>query len=141
MSFTLNKKGSLKSFGSVNLFNDYKTIAENFCKEYYTLYDDNVEKMQKLYHPEAKFVYFDHEINTYNSWLNALKHNGFYKFSHGDMVVNVVPLNDTNLNILVIGKILINNGWTEHKFCENIMLQKDGDNCFYICTTMFRIVD
>jgi hypothetical protein len=138
MSFTLIKNGNSTN-SNVNVMFEYKKIAQEFCLEYYTLYDDNVDKLKKMYHTEAKFIYLDHEINGFDNWIVALRQNGYYKFTHYNMNINVIPLCNDNLSITITGKMSINNN-QEQRFTENIMLQKDGNN-FYICTTMFRTIE
>lgn len=137
MSFNLTR-----NYTETTVMSDYKKIAEAFCLEYYALYDDNVEKLKKLYHSDAKFVYFDHEFTGFEEWLTALKHNHFYKFTHMNMNVNVIPICDTNLLITITGKFRLNNYLGDHKFTENILLQRDNNsNNFYICTTMFKVIE
>lgn len=120
---------------------DYKRIAEEFCLEYYTLYDNNIESLQKLYHPEAKFVYLDHEFISFHNWSNALRCNNYYKFTHNDMSINVIAVNNLNLLITITGTMIVNNSCLEQKFTENILLQKDVGNNFYICTTIFKFLE
>jgi hypothetical protein len=139
MSFTLNKTGFLNNNG-INVMLDYKHIAQEFCIEYYTLYDENVEKLKKMYHCDSKFIYMDHEFSGFDNWMSALKQNGYWKFNHKNMSVNVIPICDTNISINITGRVSINN-MNEERFTENIMLQKDGYNNFYICTTMFKTLD
>ncbi len=139
MSFTLTKQNTFPYLG-VNVMMDYSKIAQEFCMEYYALYDENVEKLRKMYHANSKFVYLDHEIDGFETWLNALKHNGFYKFAHYNMNVNVIPLSDKNISINITGRMSINHR-NEQRFTENIILQKDDSNSFSICTTMFQTID
>lgn len=134
MSFYLTRTNT-----NTNVMTDYKKIAEAFCLEYYTAYDDNIEKLRKFYHADAKFLYFDHEFNGFNEWYNVIKHNNFYRFVHLNMDVNVIPICDSNLLITITGGIQINNSG-EIKFVENILLQKDNNNNFCICTTMFKLL-
>jgi hypothetical protein len=128
------------SIATTTVMTDYKRIAEEFCLEYYKLYDDNVEKLKKMYHPDSKFVYFDHEFAGFDEWFKTIKYNNFIKFTHMNMSVNVIPVSELNLLMTIIGTIYINN--TERKFTENIMLQKDNyGNNFLICTTMFKLIE
>lgn len=141
MSFSLTKNGYVGNGGRhINIFNDYTQIAQAFCLEYYTLYDDSIEKLRKMYHSEAKFVYLDNEFDSFNAWLKAINDNHFWKFTHYNMSVNVIPICDSNLSITITGKMSINNNF-DQRFTENIILQKDNNNNFYICTTMFKIIE
>ncbi len=139
MSFVLTKQNTLLRNGA-NVMLDYAKIAQEFCMEYYALYDENVEKLRKMYHPNSKFIYLDHEIDGFQNWLTALKQNGFTKFTHYNMNVNVIPLCDTNITINITGRFSINH-CNEQRFTENIILQKDDYNSFFICTTMFKTID
>ena len=136
MSFNLVKTQPI-----VNPLADYKNIAQQFCLEYYTLYDDNVEKLRKMYYSESLFLYLDNEITGFNNWYNALKQNNYNKFNHQNMNVSAIPINDTNLQITVYGTLILNNNMIENKFIENILLQRDNNNTFYICTTLFKFID
>ena len=136
MSFNLVKTQPI-----VNPLADYKNIAQQFCLEYYTLYDDNVEKLRKMYYSESLFLYLDNEITGFNNWYNALKQNNYNKFNHHNMNVSAIPINDTNLQITIYGTLTLNNNMTENKFIENILLQRDNNNTFYICTTLFKFID
>jgi hypothetical protein len=141
MSFSLTKNGYIgNNSRHINVFTDYTQIAQAFCLEYYTLYDDNIEKLKKMYHSDAKFVYLDNEFDSFNTWLKAINDNHFWKFTHYNMNVNVIPICDSNLSITITGKMSVNNG-NEQRFTENIILQKDNNNNFYICTTMFKIIE
>lgn len=135
MSFTLTK--TTKNF---TIQYDYKQIAQDFVMEYYTAYDNGVDKLQYFYHSNATFLYLDHEFNSYANWVNALKHNNFNRFNHGDMNVSVMPINDTNMLITVVGDVSVNNNINSHKFMENILLQKEGSNNFCVCMTMFKFL-
>lgn len=136
MSFNL-----IKTQKNVNLHADYKNIAQQFCLEYYTLYDDNVEKLGKMYYSESLFLYLDTEITGFNNWINALKHNNYNNFTHHNMNVSTIPINDTNLQVTICGTLTLNNNIIENKFIESILLQRDNNNAFYICTTLFKFID
>jgi hypothetical protein len=139
MSFNLTRNHTCTN---TNVMSDYKTVAEAFCLEYYTLYDDNVAKLKNMYHSDAKFIYLDHEFTGFDNWFNTLKSNNFNRFLHMDMNVNVIPVNDLNILITIVGGVRLNNNIKEHKFTENILLQKENNcNNFYICTTMFKIIE
>lgn len=135
MSFTLvrcNNKG--------NVMADYRTIAHDFCLEYYTKYDENVESLRKMYYSNSLFLYLEHEIMGFDSWISALRFNNYNNFTHNDMSVSVMPVSDTNLLVTVCGNMVLNNHINENKFIENILLQK-SNNSFFICATMFKFLD
>jgi hypothetical protein len=136
MSFNLIKTQKI-----ANPQADYKHIAQQFCLEYYTLYDENVENLGKMYYSESLFLYLDNEITGFNNWINALKQNNYNKFTHHNMNVSAIPINDTNLQVTIYGTLTLNNNMIENKFVENILLQRDNNNTFYICTTLFKFID
>lgn len=135
MSFQLTK--TTKNF---TVYQDYKQIAQDFAMEYYTAYDNGIDKLQHFYNNDAKFLYLDHEIVGYTNWANALRHNNFNKFNHGDMNVNVLPINDTNLLITIVGSVNINNSIFDNKFMENIVLERGYNNNFSVSNTIFKFV-
>lgn len=137
MSFVLTK---VNSYGG-NSLTDYKKIAQDFCLEYYTLYDDDCTKLRKMYHSEALFLYLDNEITGFSNWLQILRNNSYYKFIHHNMHVGSMPINESNILMTITGTITLNNNSKENTFTETILLEKDKNNNFCICATIFKVTN
>ena len=137
MSFTL--------FRSNNQLTDirynYKQLAEEVCKCYYTAYDNNFLELANVYYNDSQFTYQDHEFSGFNTLVQVLRGNNINKFTHHNMNVSSQPIGPNNLLITVIGSISFNDSIFMNKFIETIYMQKDDANILRICSTIFKIID
>jgi hypothetical protein len=46
----------------------YKQIAEEFCKHYYNLYDNDFKRLASTYHPDAQITIKDIEIHGFDNY-------------------------------------------------------------------------
>lgn len=120
---------------------NYKQIADEFCKQYYTKIDTNFESLNIYYYPDSQFTYQDEEIISYVNLLNKLKNNGIYKFTHYDMKVNTQPLGPKHLLIVVHGNLSLNDSIYQNKFMETFLLQREDNNHFLIYSQIFKLIE
>lgn len=121
---------------------NYKQIADEFCKYYYSKYDTNFDSLTSLYYPDSQFTYQDEEVSGFINLLNKIKSNGVYKFTHHNMKVNTQPIGSKHILINVYGTLSLNDSIYQNKFNETILLQRSEDNNnFSICSTIFRLLD
>lgn len=138
MSFTLVRTVH-PNLADVRL--NYKQIADEFCKYYYTLYDANMALLSTLYYPESQFTYQDSEFNGFDNLLNGLRMNGIYKFTHHSLNITTQPFGPANIIINIIGILSINDSIYQNKFIETIVLQRDDFNMLRIFSTIFKIIE
>ncbi len=120
---------------------NYKRITEEFCRQYYSLYDNNFPGLSQMYKPESCFTYLDEEIQGFSNFVEKLRQFNIYKFTHQSVNVNSQPVGDRTVLIVVTGKLCVNNSTYEQKFTETIMLQRDDQNRFFIYHTIFKLVE
>jgi len=138
MSFNLFR---VSHSNSIDIRINYKQLADEFCKYYYSLYDTNFILLNNFYNQASQFTFQDEEILGFNNLLEKLRSNGYYKFTHNNMKINSQPIGQNNLLINILGNISINDSIFQNKFIETIILQKDNLNKFEIFSTIFKIID
>lgn len=136
MSFNL-----IRTTNCIDIRTNYKQLADEFCKYYYSLYDTNFYQLSNLYYQDAQFTYLDEEILGFNNFFEKLKINGNYKFTHHQMNINAQPIGQNNLLISIVGTISINDSIYQNKFIETILIQKDDFNRILICSTIFKFIN
>ena len=119
----------------------YKQIAEEFCKYYYNLYDNDFKRLASSFHPEAQFTVKDVEICGFDNYYKFLEQHGLDKYTHHDIVVSCQPVGDSHLILTVNGTITISNSIFVNKFIETLFLQRNEFNRFYILSCMLKIFE
>lgn len=112
----------------MNIFNDdmdtiYKNIADEFCKNYYLLSENNLETAQPLFEPECSFDINGTKITGYNNLLNFYNYNNVYSISYD--ITNISSHNiNSDIIINVVGRLKINNNNYDIKnFSETFYLR------------------
>lgn len=139
MSFTLFRSNNNSQLTDIR--HNYKQLAEELCKYYYTAYDNNFLELANVYYNDSQFTYQDHEFSGFNTFVQILRGNNINKFTHHNMNVAAQPIGPNNLLITVYGSISFNDSIFMSKFIETIYLQKDDANILRICSTIFKIID
>lgn len=138
MSFNLFRANNTQT---IDMRHNYKQIAEELCKHYYTAYDNNFQDLINVYYTDSQFTYQDQEITGFNTLLQKLRESGITSFTHYDMNVSAQPIGPSNILITVIGSISFNNSIFLNKFIETLYIQRDDSNVLRICSTIFKIID
>lgn len=125
----------------IDIKQTYKYLADEFAKQYYTLYDNNFLQLANLYLPDSYFTYLDEEITGFNNLVQRLRQYGITKFTHSQLHLNVQPIGERSLMISVTGLISVNNGVASQRFSETVLLQKDDYNHFFIYRTIFKLLN
>ena len=143
MHFTWLDTKDIKEFKSVliDVQENYRKIAEEFCKYYYTNYDSNFMELKDIYSDNSCFTYLDEEIIGFNSLVSKLGIMNIHKFDHKSINVNAQPVGKTSLLILTTGTISVNNSIHVNKFSESILLQRNNDNKFVVYNTIFKLTE
>lgn len=119
----------------------YKQIAEEFCKYYYNLYDNDFKRLASSFHPDAQITINDKEIYGFDNYYKFLEQSCMTKFTHHDMVISCQPLGDSSLILTVNGTITISNSIFINKFIETLVLQRNEFNRFYIFSCILKLLD
>lgn len=120
---------------------NYKHIADEFCKYYYTVYDTNFPALSQLYYFDSQFTYQEQEFNGFNIWINGLVNSGVHKFTHHSLNITAQPLSPSDLIITILGTLSVNDSIYQNKFIEILILRRDENNTIHICSTIFRLVE
>ena len=122
--------------------NNYKQLALNFCKEYYNKLDKNIKQTSKFYKPHSKFTFLEDEITGFNVYMNKIKNNyNITSFNHNIKSVDSQPISNNAFLINVIGVIKVNKQMIYHHFTETFVLQQDFSGNFFVCNTIFRLIN
>lgn len=138
MSFNL-----IRTNGSqlIDVRNNYKQIADDFLPKYYTVYDNNFNELSTLYYPDSQFTYQDNELIGFNALSQKLYESGVYKFTHHNMTISTQPIGPSNMIITIIGLISLNDSIFTNKFVETLYIQRNDQNKFGICSTIFKMLE
>ena len=120
---------------------NYKKITEEFCKTYYTKYDNNFSELCGMYKPESLFTYLDEEITGFQQFLTRLNQYNIHKFKHHKIHVNAQPIGQRSVMLVVTGTISVNDSIYVQKFTETLFLQRDDNNKFFIYHSIFKLTD
>lgn len=107
---------------------DYKEVAAQFCKYYYSVYGINYEAMKSLYKNNALITYNGIEIMGADNFLPKLK-NEINQFTTRHTLLKYLaqPLNNSYLITGIVEKY--NNGVTS-TYTETFILEKIGSKMF-----------
>ena len=125
----------------IDIRHNYKELAEELCRYYYTIYDNNFQELANIYYADSQFTYQDQEITGFNTLLQKLRETTVSKFTHYDMNVSAQPIGSSNLIITVIGSIALNDSIFMNKFIETLYIQRDDANVLRVCSTIFKILN
>jgi hypothetical protein len=132
---------SFSSTPAINIQANYKDIAKQFSKKYYENYDSDYNKLEAMYLPTAMFTYLEEEFLGFANFKKKLQQLNIKSFQHSLNTIDVQPINQDKLYIMMTGTMSVNGDFSRIKFSEFICLSKgSNDNNFYISNTMFRIV-
>lgn len=138
MSFNLTRLPTPKL---IDIRSNYQEITEEFCKYYYSIYDTNFIALSTLYYLESQFTFQNEEFIGFYNLVNKIKSHGLEKFTHSNLNVNVQPIGQKNLEIIIYGHISLNDSIFSNKFIENVILQRDDNNRIFVISTIFKIIE
>ena len=118
----------------------YMQVANEFCVQYYTLYDRDVDMLRGLCGHDVMISYMGKEFVGAGDWMVFMKREGFNWFVHNSMDVNVMPVSEGSLIVVVVGVVKISGMVLEHKFVETILLKRDM-GVFYVGGIVFKLID
>ena len=118
----------------------YKQIANDFCRQYYNVYDENFNNLIDLYCTDSQFTYLDQEFIGFSDFLQKIRNLGIHKFFHNNLNITAQPIGDNYLLICIIGQVTINST-LQNKFMETIYVQVTNDNKLKVGSTIFKLLD
>lgn len=124
----------------IDVQNSFRQIAEEFCKYYYTVYDNNFLELANLCLPNTLFTYMDEELIGFNRLVEKINKHYIYKFHHKQININFQPVGNNGIIILSTGTISLNDSIIENRFTESILLEMDDKNRFFIINNLFKII-
>jgi len=138
MSFTLVRKVDPDL---VDARFNYKQIGEELLTAYYNSYDSNITGMSHIFHSNAQFTFRGYEFFGFNNWLELLKRNNIYKFTHHIMHSIIQPLSKSELLVITNGTLSVNNTLSFDKFTETLIIKRDTQNKFCITNVVFCLIE
>lgn len=118
---------------------DFRLIAEEFSKYYYTTYDNNFLELSNLCIPNTLFTYLDTELIGFNKLLEKIRYENIFRFNHKEIHINFQPVGNSGILISSHGTISLNDSIFENKFTETILINRDDNNRFYIVNSIFKL--
>ena len=138
MNFRLENN---QQISNTSLLGNYHEITKEFCKEYYSNFNLDHGLLSKYYKDNSLITFMDHEFTGFNQLNNFLNSQGVYNFKHYKFHVNPQPVNNDGIVIVVNGFLTLGNSPCLQRFNEVLMLKRDNHNNFYICQSIFNIVE
>lgn len=120
---------------------NYKVIAEDLCKNYYNLYDNNFGQLSSLYTLETIFSFLDEELVGFTNFSERIRQYNIYKFTHHTVNVNSQPVGSYALLLTVTGKVSVNNSIYQQNYVETLLLQMDEYGRMFITNNTFKLFE
>ncbi len=121
---------------------NYKVIAEEFLKYYYTLYDNNYATLGALFTNTACITFVDEEFTKFGDLLKKINDDfKIYKFTHKNITYNSQQIGDKLIVINTAGYLSVNNSADGGRFTETIVIVRDDNNVnkYYINNAIFKV--
>jgi len=138
MSFNLFRKSQPVQ---LDIRQNYKKLAEDFCRQYYSHYDNNFLELSHVYYPDSQFTYQGQEFTGFNTLLKKLFENGIGKFTHYSMNITSQPIGPSHMLININGLVSLNDSIFTNKFIETLFVKRDDMNNLHVCSTIFKVVE
>ena len=138
MSFSLVRQGQ-SNFEDIGLV--YQKLVYDFCTQYYTAFDSNMQNLSTVYYPNSQFTYQDSDVVGFTNFSNLLILKGVSKLTHYNMHISSQPLRPNGVLISVVGLVSINDSINLNKFSETFVLIRDDSNVFRVFSTILKIFD
>lgn len=134
-------KNNIDMFG-LNIQTDYKKVAVNLCREYYTEYDRNFSNLKRFFRQDTKFTFMEEEMIGFNLLENKVKYNyNISSFLHNINSIDVQPVGTRTLLINITGIVRVNDQSSSSKFTETLLLQHNAnEKMWYIYNLIFRLI-
>lgn len=119
--------------------NNYKGVAEEFCKYYYHNYDNTFQNLASIFLADSKFTFIGTEIIGFNNLYNHMVSLGISNINHTVLEITSQPLGQKTILISVIGTISVNKNIPQ-KFIDIFILQlNDSTNTYFIHNNIFLV--
>ncbi len=125
----------------VDVRNCYQELGEEFCKHYYSLYDNNTRGLYDIFTDKPCITFADEKFGSINDLLNRFQNNRIWGFTHHEIKGNSQPIGNDGLLININGIVSINNEFFKYKFNETLTLCRGDNGNFYINNLVFRFLD
>ena len=132
---------TIQSMSLIDVKDNYRYITEEFCKQYYNLYNSDFLQLANMFHKDCYITFLGEEMVGFNHYAEKLRQLNIYKFVHKTMQVSSQPVGQRTLLINVAGRIAVNYSIEDYRYSESILLQKDSNNKFYIHNIIFKLIE
>ncbi len=117
----------------------YKTIAREFVKCYYSIYDNNFMDLANLFITTPSITFGEFEFNNFYDWVKKIiQKYDVNKFHHTNITYEAQPIGE-NILINISGNLKLNNGQDQGKYNETILLVKTSTSTYSIANVIFRV--
>ena len=126
---------------NLNFKTNFKKIAEEFCKQYYTTYDTNIHSLSNFFANDVLISFLHDDYIGFSSFKNSIiYHYHAERFIHHGMNVSVQPISDNALVINVNGSFSVNYTYNSFNFTETIVLQQNSKGEICVTNLILKIV-
>ena len=119
----------------------YKTVAEDFCRQYYNMYDTNFGQLASYYTQDAIFTFLDEELVGFNKLYERISQYNIYRFTHHTINVNSQAVGLYGLMVTVTGKVSVNDSIFQQNYVETIILQMDEYGTLFVTNSTFKLFE
>lgn len=123
----------------IDVGSHYKQIAEQFCSNYYLLYQNNPGELKNLFVDSTLVTIFNEETVGYYGYINLLRSFGVAKLRHQGMNIVSHPLDSGTVLISVRGVLCVNDFSFTQNFSEILILRRDDNNRFFISNLILSL--
>lgn len=147
MSFKLYPNNNYNSSDNsiLDCITNYKSIAQEFCNQYYSIYDQNYRNLKKFYSSNCLITLQDNEFMGFDNFVKCLENHNINKIIHHGMNVQSQPINTQALLVTINGVVSLltdnSNNNSINKFTETIILQRNKQNQIFITNQVLKLTD
>lgn len=120
---------------------NYKKVAEEFCKEYYTRYDNNFLSLGEFFKSNSLITFMDEELTGFQNLCDRLRISNINSFRHIKFHVNAQPVGDDSVLLVVKGTISVNGNLSINNFTETVLIRRDSFNRFFVENAIFKLTE
>ena len=143
MSFSFYNTSSNNAFSNNqnDVRNNYEKLGEEFCKYYYSMFDQNFPGLSSIYIQNPCITFQDDKFASFEEFNRRMHNEGIWSFTHHEIKGNSQPVGQDGLLVTVTGTLSKNASLVRHRFKETVLLHRDGNNRFFIHNSIFKILD
>jgi len=121
--------------------NNYQELGEEFCKHYYTIYDNNFRDLGHLFGDNPRITFMDSRYGHYGNLLSDIYAKGIWDFTHHEINGNSQPIGQYGLLVNITGTLSVNQESARYHFTETVILEQGTNGNWHIHNLIFKVLD